>query len=486
MQTIQTNAVAKLAAMIAVMMCACSEQEVPTPEAPFSAVQPPLSGLEKQFEEYTFNASEGGTIEIGSGTTITIPPLSVIDAHGNNVSGDATLKYREYHDATDVFLSGIPMDFKSQGEDRVMQTAGMFEIRAYQGEQELSIDEGKSITVRFASQEAGTEYNFFRFDEGSGVWSFQDYSNQEVNPIADSIREVIENIEEVRNIPFKDEHFALNWISFLDMYYHNNYKRIMENRDEEKMVRKAEAYGLDLHDLWAGEANLNGRSYPAALLVWKPLTHADFPDWADSRSCEIQRLDGNLHRITVEGSDGVTFSVEAETVMTLVELFSANSEEWAAEYAEYQERMRIEQERLALQAEVFRTVEVMGFGIYNYDKLRARVGTEQFIVHTIFDGLDDDQQFWPDYAFCFIGDEKTAIKISTRGGSPLFLDPHNDQVRVLAVLGPDRIGFLSANDFARLQLDQKARSNQFDVDFELSSLARSISSEDDLRGLLAL
>ena len=111
---------------------------------------PPYPGLEIKMSKFTINAGRDTILVLSNGTSITIPAGTMVNSEGVAVTGTYDLLYREFHDAVDIMLAGIPMDFNSMGQNRTLQTAGMFEIDALQNNNKLKIADGKDIDVRFA------------------------------------------------------------------------------------------------------------------------------------------------------------------------------------------------------------------------------------------------------------------------------------------------------------------------------------------------
>jgi len=133
-------------------------------------ISPPIKQVRKAFASYKVNALQGGVYAYGNGSKITVPPHAFTYEDGSEVTGDVDLKYREFHDFVDFFLSGIPMEYDSAGQVFQLESAGMMEIYAEQNGQALRINSGKDIDIELASEIAldGNEsaYNLYRFFNG--------------------------------------------------------------------------------------------------------------------------------------------------------------------------------------------------------------------------------------------------------------------------------------------------------------------------------
>ncbi|MDX2002850.1 MAG: hypothetical protein SFW35_10485 [Chitinophagales bacterium] len=114
------------------------------------------------FKEITINAEKGGTYHHTTGTDITIPPNAFVNRQGETITGTVTIAYREFHNAYDLAMSGIPMGDIAKG---ALQSASMMEINANQDGNELLLADGKNIGVQLASFKNLEGYDLFRLNE---------------------------------------------------------------------------------------------------------------------------------------------------------------------------------------------------------------------------------------------------------------------------------------------------------------------------------
>lgn len=130
-------------------------------------VRLPVNEWDIAFSRYTLDATKGGIITHPSGTKIRVPGSCLIDQNGNKISGAVEFRYREFHDPIDIALSGIPMHYDSAGTNYYFETAGMSELRAFQGDQELVLEAGKKIQIDLHSQVDGP-FNLYKLNEQTG------------------------------------------------------------------------------------------------------------------------------------------------------------------------------------------------------------------------------------------------------------------------------------------------------------------------------
>ena len=456
-------------------------------------VDPPIPELAKAYTLFEIDPSKENVLEIPSGTKITIQANSLVDEAGDLVSGEVTIKYREYHDAVDVLLSGIPMDFQSQGQKRSMQTAGMFDLAAAQKEQTVFIKEGAGVQVDFASFEAGTDYNFFALDQEEG-WAFVDY----VAPTPNENRVALE--KEVKNLSrklksTKKKLFVFNYDAILDIKYNNNRDEVNKNRNNKSLKRKTEKYGLEPYGSRVYQAvKYKGNFYPADMMVWKNKGKR-WPSWARTKKCDItlKEIKGNAYEATVKKKDSETVFVgKIELVVPLKYIFKYSPEQWANDsknifqkISKSEEKIRLELEekrkKMEQQAAVIRSFEIAGFGIYNYDKLLKEPNRIDIIAEFELEGSEDLE-----WVICLPEDGKTVIKYPKAHWELVTLLP-NQSAQFITILSDKSVGIYSAEEYAAIKFEElKTVNNQRpQVKFELVKKTEVLESEDQLRDLIA-
>ncbi len=134
-------------------------------------INPPLPGLDIPYTIYKVNAEKGDNGFFKTGSKITIPKNAFVDENGKMLKGEVELRYREFHDAVDFFVAGIPMTYDSAGVRYHFESAGMIEILAYQNGKPVNMAEGKSIDIELASNYKGTQYNLYQLDTLKNNWS---------------------------------------------------------------------------------------------------------------------------------------------------------------------------------------------------------------------------------------------------------------------------------------------------------------------------
>ncbi len=134
-------------------------------------IAPPINGLNVAYTTYKVNAGKGATINYKTGSIIEIPKNAFTDDSGNLVKGDIEIRYREFHDVAEIFVSGIPMTYDSAGVRYHFESAGMMQIEGYQNGKKVNIAPDKKINVQLASNDNSTKYNLYELDTNKNNWS---------------------------------------------------------------------------------------------------------------------------------------------------------------------------------------------------------------------------------------------------------------------------------------------------------------------------
>src|SRR6478736_1263421 len=91
--------------------CNTSSSSKETSESLYK-VEVPKVKIKDQSLQLTINdASQPQHLELPSGSFIDIPANAFVDGKGNPVTGKVKLSFKEYHDAADIILSGIPLEY---------------------------------------------------------------------------------------------------------------------------------------------------------------------------------------------------------------------------------------------------------------------------------------------------------------------------------------------------------------------------------------
>jgi hypothetical protein len=162
-------AVAILAIIAGVFFFSDEESAIETPVA---FIDPAFDGAGAPDTTFTVDAATGGMLFDAYGTIINIPPFAFHDSSGKVVNGNIEIRFRQYFDIADIFLAGIPMQYDSAGKSFHFETAGMFEISAWQNGQALQTNPDALIHVAMVSTSADTRFSTYYLDTAAKKWNY--------------------------------------------------------------------------------------------------------------------------------------------------------------------------------------------------------------------------------------------------------------------------------------------------------------------------
>lgn len=152
--------------------------------------------VEHELIELTIEKDKPTQVITNGGTLINIPENTLVDSAGNLVTGKVDLKYRDFLDQKEVFLSGIPMNYDSNGVKMNFKSGGMFEMLAYQNENPLYIAGDKKVKVDLASLQVEDDYNIYYLSPDEKKWT---YKNRDKDGFTKE--EIAKVDEELKNHP---------------------------------------------------------------------------------------------------------------------------------------------------------------------------------------------------------------------------------------------------------------------------------------------
>lgn len=165
----------------------------------FAAVNPPLQGVDIPWTIATIDPSKDTVLQVGK-ALIHVPAGAIVREDGSAPGENVDLKYREFMDVMDIFISGIPMAYDSAGSSFTFESAGMFELRAALGEEALRIADGRNVQVDLASTWEGSQFNQYRLNEETGQWEFLG-ADRETLPDSSENAELATNVEIPQGAP---------------------------------------------------------------------------------------------------------------------------------------------------------------------------------------------------------------------------------------------------------------------------------------------
>jgi len=135
-------------------------------------IKPPIDGLDVADTTYELKTDIDTILFYSSGSSLSVPANAFLDKQGKIVHGRVYLHYRELHDATDFFISGIPMTYDSGGVQYHFESAGMLEISASQNGEKLFANPDEAIKIQMVSDIKGSRFNTYFLDTVERKWNY--------------------------------------------------------------------------------------------------------------------------------------------------------------------------------------------------------------------------------------------------------------------------------------------------------------------------
>ena len=150
--------------ILIISKCNCRSETNTNTNKVVKFVNPPIKQADVPFSDYVVDASKGDTIMYKSGSVLLFPPNAFLDKNGNVVKGNINIKYREFSNPVDQFLSGIPMDYDSGGVRYTFESAGMVDIQAFKNGEPVFVNKNSKPEINLASSNIDPTQNLYYLD----------------------------------------------------------------------------------------------------------------------------------------------------------------------------------------------------------------------------------------------------------------------------------------------------------------------------------
>lgn len=459
------------------LFAACNNQTKLTSTEPVSVLKPAFKGMNVSASNFIIDPSVTDTITTTSGSKIIIPAGSLQDEDGNPVKEPCIISYREFMNPADIMLSGIPMNFKNKDANinKNFTSAGMFELKGKtQSGKELTVSSQNPLSVQLASNVSKQGYSNFYLNEQTGEWVYSGEEQMIKNLDKINLNEQIEKLKKASAFAGKN-YFVMSTSAMLDIFYNDNRDKIYRYYDQKKprLPKKLLQYGVKSSELYCwNNVMLNKKEEAASFIVWENVSGKKFPDWTKGMSAQVENISGNLHTLTVttEGQD--TFKTKIRSVMRIKHMFAFAPEYWTSSHDEAMEKIKQEEKRMAAMADVFRTLEVSKFGIYNCDKFYTV--PEAFVVKANFVFPVGNETFKPEKIYYVSSRDKSLITYSYEELTEITLCKDPSAV-LLTVLNGNMLAEVSANTLVNINGNKNVKQQHT---FTFKEKAKINSPED--------
>jgi hypothetical protein len=216
-------------------------------------IKAPLDAHQINLTDYNIDTSKDTLIRYNSATIIRIPQAAFLDKDGNVITSKVKVRFRSFSNPIEIFLSGLPMEYTSNGEDKVFESAGMVEILANADGKEVFTNPNSKIEIDFLSLDSSNEFNVYNLDTISGQW-------QEQGKDLVTVEKIVKEMQDLPKIPTPPKVAGLNAFSIEDTTNEISHISMYENVLFEPIDGKKcgfSATNIDVEDLKDGTYKVN-------------------------------------------------------------------------------------------------------------------------------------------------------------------------------------------------------------------------------------
>jgi hypothetical protein len=443
-------------------------------------VQSPFKNVDVTYDMFTVQANSDVTLTTPSGSKIHIASNSLKDTAGNSINEPIEISYREFMNPSEILAAGIPMMFTDQvaGIKKPFQSAGMFEILAKtKSGKKVVVNNESPINVELATNITDAGYSNFYLNKSTGEWVYSGEETKKENRLKVDINNQLKKLKNVSGFLGKD-FFVFDGAELLDKYLNDDYDKIYKHKyDKKPLPNGMLKYGMKAMNVYSYDMiKLNRLEVPASLVVWENIGHTEFPKWTKEKIVTVKNIDGNNYELTI--SDGkkkpTIFITKAKAVMTIKSLFKFEPEMWSKNYEEALGEIKKQEGALATMKDVFRTLQVNSFGIYNCDRFYNN--PESFTVKVNCVLPESKNNFVPENIYYVSTKERLTINFKLT--NDILMTLCNDKTAALyTVLEDNMLAVVSAEELSKFNKQTHANSS-IKINFKPKA---KINSVDDIK-----
>ncbi len=412
-------------------------------------------------EEFLLRGTHARLLRTEEGTRIHIPANAFVNTiTGDDVDGDVVVTFDEYHTQGEILASGIPMKYTTpEGNTVDFESAGMFEIRAFQEGTELELAPGKEIEIELATDAGGT-FEFYAFDEGNENWILKDTACDPIpNPYIAKQRMELERLDdEMPETPKKLIEYKKGDPLF-------DVKRY--GSDDEAMDALNGVFWMFTGDSTQVDPSKDNVTFNKQyrFVELKPV------DSSDVREYNIVFRDGQ-EKVVVRAApifQGKLLRRENDRMARILDQI------------EYALRSKAEIEKqLEQEKSLMRMMNIDGMGIYNYDIQMKDPNAINFIAEFTFDGKPLDEGF---AVYILPREKRCVIKYDPLTIEQFMINPFETN-RILAVSPEnDSVYTMSSQEIKTLGLIRRKPGSK--VVFDLKRHGEPVKRAQEVDDLLA-
>lgn len=410
----------------------------------------------KKGDLFLIDASRDTSIIYQTGSIIHIPAGAFARKNGEKISGMVELSYREFHNPSEIIMADIPMTYDSAGKQYHFESAGMFEIKAFQDQEVLQVAQDKSIVINLVSlNDELTKFNQYYFNEQAARWEYLRKDNPQAIPLKPVVAQ--ENKIE-KQVPFikptllnkKRQQFKINFNAeefpeldamqnvifevaeqqkdFDPNTANQTWDEVSIKRNDEAEVEAAYIISFmnknSTYEIWANPV-VNSEDYAVANLKWEKL---------------YQRYE-SVVKSNHKKKDEQRKKLEAE--------IATNKAIQARYTALAVKNVALSSNVITTETIVYRTFQVRNFGMWNSD-CPSSMPTPGLLSAT----YKTNKGTYIDVAKVFLIEHGKNAVFSLYGGEKVYFNPKSENT-LLVISRQNEIGVISKEEFMKLSQENK-------------------------------
>ncbi len=419
-------------------------------------ITPPYKNLDIQPDVFTVSADNSSEIKLQNGGSIVIPENAFVDENNEPVKGTVEIKFREFHNAADIILSDMPMDYDSAGEKLHFETAGMFEINGYQNNNPIFVASGKNITVNLGSYARGNDYNFYELDKEKKSWVYRGGAPSKINEEKKLLTEELMAGELKKPV--------------MPKRISDNSQLVNLNINYKLYPELEQFHGI----MWEYSGNASSMNPKKNQWIYKTKWNSMSLTEYSRDSCKyllsLSTKDKSFKTIITPVLSKKNYAKELKKFEKKLEAFNTKIKEIE------DKRQREERE-----ADLIRTLTVNGFGIYNCDRVMRQPNAVAMKANFKIDAPVDMDDVT---VYLVSSNDRSVIEYNKYNNNSFKVSPDVDNC--LIVLLPDqKVARFSNADFRKINYDSLRALDEYpSYTFHLKMVSKPISSKASLQEIL--
>ncbi len=414
--------------------------------------------IETPTNKFVISVNKSQVLITLKNSRITVPANAFVDKVGNEVQGDIELMFKEFHTVGEIIASEIPMVYtNSKGEKEIFESAGMFEIRAFQGKEELSLKSNKTIKVELSSSDNG-KYNFYQLNEQNQNWSVK---KEDCLPVPNAYRQLLQQDLDNSSYDILEQPKE-------PLDYNPNQPVFDINHDFNDNKELKDFNGV----MWQFTEGNETKS-------------KEYYEKIVSKQFEMFKLEpednDNLEfkLIFINGKDTISFKAAPILKGKLLSIQKDKNAKLIKALVASAKKHKNITDQINRESELLRTFNVADLGIYNYDRQFLDPNTVKIDALLAFEGTIESQDLEFVSIYLIPSSKRVVIKYTQETIHLLAINPKENN-KLVAVLPDNSVYYFSNRDFHEMNLLDKKK-----VTLKLKKYKKEVNEAKEMDNLIS-